>query len=209
MGTSDQRQLGTFEEQLLTQLKDVVATRAADRAAPVTDRSARRHRRRLVLAGGAAAGLAAVAVAVVVGPSVFGPDTSAAYAVDRDPDGSIRVSIFDYRDPKGLQRRIESFGVKAAVDYLPAGMTCREPRADFVPAQRMPREMVDWAPLRSKDHYFKVHPQYIGPDQTFVYTVQVSNGSHDRTQRAAIRLANGPVAPCTPVPGDVVPSHRR
>jgi hypothetical protein len=138
---------------------------------------------------------------------MLGMHTSAAYAVDRDPDGSIRVSVYDYRDPKGLQRRIEAFGVKAAVDYLPAGMTCREPRADFVPPDQMPRAMVDWAPLGSKDHYFKVHPQYIGPDQTFVYTVQLSTNKHDRSQRAAIRLANGPVAPCTPVPGDVMPRH--
>src|SRR5262249_54232362 len=97
-------------------------------------------------------------------------------------------------------------GVKAAVDFLPAGMTCKEPRADFVRPELMPREMVDWAPLSSKDHYFKVHPEYIGPDQTFVYTVQVSN-KRGLSQRVAIRLANGQVAPCTPVPGDVVPSH--
>ncbi len=204
MGTPDQQQLGAFEEHLLAQLKNVVATRTVDSAAPMTGRSARRPRRRLVLAGGAV--VAVAAVAAVAGPSVFGLHTSAAYAVERDPDGSIRVSVYDYRDPKGLQRRIEAFGVRAAVDYLPAGMTCREPRADFVPADRMPREMVDWAPLSSNDHYFKVHPQYIGADQTFVYTVQVSN-KHGRSQRAAIRLANGPVAPCTPVPGDVVPSH--
>jgi hypothetical protein len=204
MATPDQQQLGAFEEHLLAQLKNVVATRAVDSAVPMTGRSTRRPRRRLVLAGGAV--IAVAAVAAVAGPSMFGLHTSAAYAVERDPDGSIRVSIYDYRNPKGLQRRIEAFGVKAAVDYLPAGMTCQEPRADFVPADRMPREMVDWAPLNSKDRYFKVHPQYIGPDQTFVYTVQLSN-NHGRSQRAAIRLANGPVAPCKPVPGDVVSSR--
>jgi hypothetical protein len=205
MGTPNQQQLGAFEENLLAQLKNVVANRAVDSAAPMTGRSARRPRRRLVLAGGAV--VAVAAVAAIAGPSVLGLHTSAAYAVERDPDGSIRVSIYDYRDPKGLQQRIEAFGVKAAVDYLPAGMTCREPRADFVPPTRMPREMVDWAPLSSKDHYFKVHPQYIAPGQTFVYTVQVSTNRHGRSQRFAIRLANGPVAPCTPVPGDVVSGH--
>ena len=63
--------------------------------------------------------------------------------------------------------------------------------------------MVDRAPLSSEDHYFKVHPQYIEAGQTFVYTVQLSQHS----QRVAIRPANGPVAPCVPVPGDVVPGH--
>jgi hypothetical protein len=191
MGTSDQ-QLGAFEEHLLADLRTVVATRAPD------------HPARAAAAGAA---LAVATVAVVGGPSMFGLRPTAAYAVQRDPDGSIRVSVYDYRDPQGLQRRIEGFGVKAAVDYLPAGMTCREPRADYVPPDRMPREMVDWSPLGSRDHYFKIHPEYIGPDQTFVYTVQVSSDRRGRSQRFAIRLANGPVAPCTPVPGDVVPSH--
>jgi hypothetical protein len=196
MNTPDQQHLSAFEEQLLTQLKNVVATRAARSASPLTTQPARRPRHRLVLAAG-------VAVAAVAGASVFALRTPPAYAVERDPDGSIRVSVYDYRDPQGLQQRIEAFGVKAAVDYLPAGMTCQESRADFVPADRMPLKMVDWAPLSSEDRYFKVHPQYIRAGQTFVYTVQLSE--HD--QRAAIRLADGPVAPCVPVPGDVVPGH--
>jgi hypothetical protein len=193
MNSPDQ-QLGTFEERLLTELK-VVAAQPMPGAAPVP---ARQPRRRLVLAGAAA--LAAVTAA---GAGVFGLHTSPAYAVERDPDGSIRVSVYDYRDPAGLQRRIEAFGVRAAVDYLPAGMACQQDRADFVPADRMPLAMVDWAPLAGEDHYFKVHPEYIGAGQTFVYTVQVSKHS----QRAAIRLANGPVAACAPEPGDVVPGH--
>jgi hypothetical protein len=206
MGTPDRQQLGAFEERLLTELRNAVAIRAEASAVPMAGRSVRWRRRRLVLAAGT--GLAVAAVATLAGPSMLGLHPSPAYAVERDPDGSIRVFIHDYRDPKGLQQRIEAFGIKAAVDYLPAGMTCQEPRADYVPADQMPREMVDWAPLSSKEHYFKVHPQYVGPNQTFVYTVQISN-NHGRTQRFAIRLANGPVAPCTPVPGDVVPSHHR
>jgi len=191
-------ELGTFEEHLLAQLKNVVAARATRPAVPAPARGVLGPRRRLVLAAGAA-----VAVAAVAGAAVFGPQTSPAYAVQRDRDGSIRVSVYDYRDPGGLQQRIEAFGVRAAVDYVPAGMTCQETRADFVPADRMPLGLVDWAPLGGKDHYFKVFPQYIAAGQTFVYTVQVSR--HE--QRVAIRLANGPVAPCTPVPGDVVPGH--
>ncbi|MDN3352080.1 hypothetical protein [Actinomadura sp. DC4] len=204
MSTSDQR-LSAFEEHLLTELRHVVAARPADEPAPMPGPATRRPRRRLVLAGGAV--IVATAAVTVADPSLLGMHTSPAYAVERDPDGSIRISINDYRDPKGLQRRIDSFGVKAAVDYLPAGMTCQDSRADFVPPGRMPRAMVDWAPLGGKDHYFKIHPEYIRPGQTFVYTVQVSTSPHHRGQRAAIRLANGPVAPCDPVPGDVVPSR--
>jgi hypothetical protein len=206
MVTSDQ-QLGAFEEHLLAELKNVVATHTVEGAVPGAGRATRRPRRRLVLA--AAAVMTAAAVTAVIDPTMLGLSSSPAYAVQRDPDGSIRISVYDYRDPKGLQQRIEAFGVKAAVDYLPAGMTCQEPRADYVPADQMPREMVDWAPLDSKDRYFKVHPQYIRPNQTFVYTVQVSYHHGDRTQRFAIRLANGPVAPCKPVAGDVVPNRGR
>jgi hypothetical protein len=206
MVTSDQ-QFGAFEEHLLAELKDVVATHTAEGAVSGTSRPARKPRRGLVLT--VAAVMTAAAVAVVIDPALLGLSSSPAYAVQRDPDGSIRISVYDYRDPKGLQQRIEAFGVKAAVDYLPAGMTCQEPRADYVPADQMPRKMVDWAPLNSKDRYFKVHTQYIRPNQTFVYTVQVSAQHGDRIQRSAIRLANGPVAPCKPTPGDVAPSFGR
>jgi hypothetical protein len=180
----------TFEERLLSELKDVVAAR------PAVPKS----RRRLVLAGAAAAVVVAGA-----GVAYAALRPSPAYAVERDPDGSVRVYIFDYRDPEGLQRRLAAFGVRAAVNYLPAGMACREPRADYVPPDRMPLAMVDWSTLSTEQHYFKVFPQYIGPGQTFVYTVQGSKHS----QRFSIHLANGPVAPCTPVPGDVAPNAPR
>ena len=121
--------------------------------------------------------------------------------MERDPDGSIRVYIRDYRDPKGLQHRIESFGVQAAVDYVPWGTKCREPRGDFVHADRTPRAMVELG-TRSVDEgnrYWKLNPRYIKPDQTFVYVVQLAKDKHgNRSERAVIRLANGPVTPCDP-----------
>ncbi|MBB2940764.1 hypothetical protein FB565_000468 [Actinoplanes lutulentus] len=182
-----------FEDRLLTELREVVESRPAPAPAAL-----KRSRLRLVVAAAVAAVVAAT-VSILIGVN-----TSPAFAVFREPDGSIRISVYDYRDPAGLEKRIEAFGIPAAVDYLPAGMTCRESRADFVPAAEMPLAMVDWAPLASEDHYFKVHPEYIGPGQTFVYTVQMKKGD----QRAAIRLANGPVAACDPVPGELVPGRR-
>lgn len=203
-----------FEERLLVQLKEVVAERAAARPAdaatdPAGVRAAGRRdhrlvrpRRRLVFALGAALTLAAVGV--VAGPPLLGLRETPAYAVVRDPDGSIRVYIRDYRDPKGLEHRIESFGVRAAVDYLPGGMRCREPRGDLVPPDQTPREMVDWGPFGDGgNRYWKLNPRYIKPDQTFVYVVQLAKDKHgDRSQRAVIRLANGPVTPCAPEPAN-------
>jgi hypothetical protein len=187
--------LDGFEERLLAQLKEVVAEREAMTAAPT-----RRPRRRLVISVAAATALAVVGVLVAV--LLPGLAEQPAYAVIRDPDGSIRVYIRDYRDPKGLQRRLEAFGVKAAVDYIPFGTRCREPRGDFVPPDQMPLAMVSWGPFGEEDgYYWKLHPEFIGPNQTFVYVVQIgreADGGHD--QRARIQLANGPVAPCDPVP---------
>jgi hypothetical protein len=187
MVTSD-RHLDAFEERLLAELKTVVATRTADGA---PSRPARVPRRRLVLSAAAVT----TAIAAVVA-TTFALSGGPAYAVQRDPDGSIHVSVYDYRDPDGLRQRIEAFGVKAVVTYLPAGTACQVPRA-----------MVDWLPGDSDNPGFRIHPQYIRPDQTLVYTVQLSQHHGDRVQRAAIRLANGPVAACRPVPGDVVPGH--
>jgi len=187
--------LDGFEERLLAQLKEVVAERQTMTAAPP-----RRPRRRLVISVAVAGALAVVGV--LVAALLPGLGEQPAYAVIRDPDGSIRVYIRDYRDPKGLQNRIEAFGVKAVVDYIPWGTTCREPRGDFVPPDQMPLEMVTWGPFGEEDgYYWKLHPEFIGPDQTFVYVVRVrteADGGHD--QRVVIRLANGPVAPCDPVP---------
>lgn len=180
MAMHDQARLGAFEERLLDELKTVVAQR------PVAARPS--PRRALVLA---AAGVAAVAVAA----AVTAARTSPAYAVERETDGSVRVSVFDYRDPDGLRQRLAAYGITAAVDYLPAGRTCQEPRADYVPPDRMPRGLVDWEHPDGDATSFRVYPRYIGEGQTFVYTVQL--GRHQ--QWAVIRLANGPVAPCVPV----------
>ncbi|BCY10317.1 hypothetical protein [Actinoplanes sp. L3-i22] len=186
----------TFEDRLLTALRPLAARQEhLDRlTGPPPPPAVTPRRRTLALA--AAAVLVAAASAVTV-PLLR---TTPAYAVQRDPDGSIRITIRQYTDAAGLQRRIASFGVRAVVDFLPARTVCQAPRADFVPPQRMPLGLVDWSTLSEPDHYFKVHPEFIGPGQTFVYAVQIDKGS----TRAAIRLADGPVGRCVPVPGDTL-----
>ncbi|MEU7868141.1 hypothetical protein [Dactylosporangium sp. NPDC049140] len=168
----------SFEDRLLDELKLVVA--------------ARRPARRRWLAVVAAAATAAVGTAVVVELN------QPAYAVERDADGSIRVSIFDYRDPDGLRQRLAAFGIRAVVDFLPFDRTCREPRADYVPRAEMPLALAEFPRPGTNESFFRLHPQYIGANQTLVYTVRVDRRAHE--QRFVIRLANGPVAPCEQIP---------
>ncbi|GAA2400549.1 hypothetical protein GCM10010191_04670 [Actinomadura vinacea] len=77
-------------------------------------------------------GAAAIALAVAV-PVALGSYFSPAYAVSREPDGSIKVLIRGYKDPDGLERKLRDFGVSAVIDYLPPGTQCREPRATYAP----------------------------------------------------------------------------
>jgi hypothetical protein len=174
-----------FEDRLLDELK-------MNLPAPTEGRS--RVRRRWPVAVGAVGAAAAVAIGATVVVQLNQP----AFAVERDADGSVRVSIFDYRDPDGLRARLASFGVRAVVDFLPFDKTCREPRADYVPREQMPLALVTWPQPGSNDSYFRLHPEYIGANQTLVYTVRVDRHAHD--QRFVIRLANGPVAECEQIP---------
>jgi hypothetical protein len=106
----------TFEDRLLVELREVVASR--DDAA--TERRGS-GRRRAGLIGIAAA--AAVALAVLV-PVIGGDAVPPAYAVTENNDGTVTVTIRSIRDDAGLERKIESFGIPASVHYLPQGKVC-------------------------------------------------------------------------------------
>ncbi|WP_336208339.1 hypothetical protein [Nonomuraea sp. LPB2021202275-12-8] len=109
------------------------ATGAPPSAAPgtlasqgaVRGTSARRVPRRLTRVG---AVLSGVAAAVLVAVAVQGGTATPAFAVDQRPDGSVEVWISEFRDPADLEAELAEAGVKAEVDYLPAGQTCKEPR---------------------------------------------------------------------------------
>jgi hypothetical protein len=75
-------------------------------------------RRRLVL-GAAVAATAGAAVAIVGLPGVSHHGAPAAWAVTKNPDGSVTVKISDYRDPEGLQQTLREAGLRAEVGTLP------------------------------------------------------------------------------------------
>lgn len=85
-------------------------------------RSARRlgwlSRRPFVLAAAAAVGIAVV-VPVMLPGDTGGPFAARAWAVQRNDDGTVTVTINQAHDPAGLQRMLRADGVRAYVRYSP------------------------------------------------------------------------------------------
>jgi hypothetical protein len=89
----------------------------AARAAMLTDAAPRRtaRPRRLAVFGALAAAGAAAAIAV---PALLpsGAGTPRAWAVDRNSNGTVTVTVsHEFRDPTGLQRALNDAGVRAIV----------------------------------------------------------------------------------------------
>jgi hypothetical protein len=127
--SQEQKPNPDFEQRLLARLKAVVAERGAAAAATeaaeaqVASPSWRRHGPRLAL--GAATAVAAVAVALIV--SAGGDNPPAAFAVEPQKGGGVRIKVYSLKDAAGLERALEEAGIKSQVTWLPARMSCREP----------------------------------------------------------------------------------
>jgi hypothetical protein len=104
--------LDTFEQSLLTELRQHVTARASDRTAT---RTAHRRRWAVGLTGGGLA-TAAAAVAIILGIGVAGP--SAAYAIESQADGDVVVTVYDLSDASGLEQALAARGVHADVTYV-------------------------------------------------------------------------------------------
>jgi hypothetical protein len=112
--------MSNFEERLLQELRSVVAASPAHRG----QRRTLWRGRRLVLAGGLTAVLAAATAAGVL---FLSAGTQAAYAVTKNADGTVTVEIDSLTDAAGLQAKLQALGVNAVVQYLPAGKECKRP----------------------------------------------------------------------------------
>lgn len=102
-------------------------------------RAARRGPR-LALAGGIAA--AAVAMALIVGAG--GDNPPAAFAVEPQEGGGVRIEIYSLRDPEGVEEALEEAGIASQVNFLEPGMTCREPH--YQPSMALVRTLQDHQP---------------------------------------------------------------
>ena len=124
---NEKRDRETFEDKLLGELKTVVANRAAEQeAAAAAEVPQPRPSRvpRLALGGAAALATAAAVFAVSSG----GDGTSKAFAVEQQDGGGVTIEVYSAEDASGLEAALAEAGIRSQVDWLPAGMTCREPR---------------------------------------------------------------------------------
>jgi hypothetical protein len=112
---------------------DAAAAKAADAQAPRSSW----HRRGPRLALGGAVALTAAVAALIV--SAGGDDTPAAYAVEPQPGGGVKIEIYNLGDPEGVEQALEEAGIASQVTFLEPGMTCREPH--YLPSMALLRTL--------------------------------------------------------------------
>lgn len=169
--------------------------------------------RRRLLAGAAVAGIAAAVLAAV--PLVSGSQ-SAAYAVVKKSDGTVQVTVREFRDPDGLEAKLQAEGIVADVTFTEADKQCAPGRfvgADLAYDPPSTKNMTEqerkefdkpenW---RSRDatrpintDTFVISPSYIRQGETLVLEFRPSNyPGMDWSLGTYLAKAGSPVAPCT------------
>jgi hypothetical protein len=170
-----------FEDRLLDELRTVVA------AQPAPESRTRPRRLRLAFATGA---VAATAAGVIV---LNGGDSAApAYAVERQPDGSVTVQIRSLRDAAGLQRKLRAAGIPAVVDYAPMGKMCRGPRGRPAAQPGGARESISGSIREGGSTSFTITRNSVRPGQTLVVMSSVGRSASS----LGMTVVEGPVSPC-------------
>ena len=166
---------------LLTEILDS----ADDRGSAHPDH-ARPRRIPLALAGAVVAAVAATAIAGVIPvPWWHGQAPSAAYAVTKNPDGTVDVTVRwnQLHDPDALNARLRQAGVRAAVMLYSAPRQCRATVAldptystlhvdlrQHPELAKHPRALVAY--LRSQEPWIQYDRQRSGdPDHVSVFTI--------------------------------------
>ncbi|MBO2454160.1 hypothetical protein J4573_44230 [Actinomadura barringtoniae] len=200
----------TFQERLLTELK-AEAVRRAD------EQRARRSRKAVTIRVAAAAAIAAACTLVAIVAPTFTGSRAAAYALTRNADGSITVTIKEFRDPERLERDLAEHGARTDITYLPQHERCTEDDRG-VPVDPQPppgtpmrsKAMDEWvakygyhlptsrairmmSPEKSPNS-FAIFPEHIKQGQTLV--VQIGESHRTKQWKLGAFLIAGPVKPC-------------
>jgi len=183
-----------FEDRLLGELRQLVA----ERPAPEVVTLPRPHRRRpLVIAGTATAAAAGVALVFAVGSNGVTP----AFAVDRQPNGDVSVTISKLSDAHGLQSQLRAAGINAEVDYTPAGKACRQPRGRSAAGPTGPAG-VSGVQVSGGSTTFTVSGNLVGQGQTLV--IATSGGTGPTS--VGMQVVQGPVSSCVLVDAPGAPA---
>ncbi|UBU12374.1 hypothetical protein [Nonomuraea gerenzanensis] len=186
--------MSDFEDRLLGALKEEIATRKADDRMTTVTPARDGSRRRIVGLSAAVAGVAAAATAVVAATGVLG---GPAYAVTRDADGGVSVRIHAFTDPGGLEAELAEAGVRAVVDYLPQGQTCKRPRGTHGGGSG---EFAAGIGRDGDGIGFEIEKGQVPEGSTLVLTVSKSEDGDDRPPFATtLEIVEGAVADCEPV----------
>jgi hypothetical protein len=178
-------QLSHFEENLLAELREVVAERA------VPPRPAR-PRRRLVLA---TAGAGLVAAGLVLGLPAMNSDRTAAHAITSNDDGTLTITVNRLEDPEGLERDLAAHGITADVSFAPPGKMCRPFPERF---QRQADEVHEvFLGVNRGDDPLVVYPDDLA-GKTLVIEGSISEGTtvQDEVFIFSQYAVAGPVGPC-------------
>ncbi|SDQ57060.1 hypothetical protein [Thermostaphylospora chromogena] len=167
-------------------------------------------RRRLPRLAVLAPALTLAAAAVVAAPLVFGGGQPA-YAVSKNQDGTLTITINEAKDPKALEATLRDMGVNAVVDYIPIGKRCTpQPRStEFLPREEVMnpadgKPLLIWPPNTDQPGY-RIDPSAVKPGQTAVLEFTVSEDGKGTAAGIWVGISNGPVAPCTLVDSDEAP----
>lgn len=130
--------LGHMREGVSARLTAVMTSPPGKRP-PRGTRRPRRRRYALAAAGVAAAACAAIIVPATLPSTATTRIMTAAYAVQRSQDGTVKFSIKELADPAGLQRALQAAGVHAVIqeEQLPVRLLPPEPEASKIPPAQL------------------------------------------------------------------------
>jgi hypothetical protein len=187
-------QLGQFEQNLLTELREAVAEQAGG---PQPRRPLPHKRLALAAAGG---GLLAAGLLVGL-PAMNGDQAPAAYAVAANDDGTVTVTITRLDDAEGLERQLEAHGIAAEIDYTSPPKMCRNTPPRYEQTPTLSPMALEWVRARGDNPMgIKLRPADL-EGKTLV--MEINAEGHDSNGRrffdsgfVKIGVTDGPVAPC-------------
>lgn len=190
-----------LEERRLTELKQYVANRAMPSPEPAR-RGPRRYTRPALALGAAAAAATAALVAV------SGTGTPA-YAVTRSADGTVTITLTDFRDTTQLSQELKQLGVPAAVYYIPQGEYCYQASAH--PVSDIPKGLysVPSALPSGPGWSMRLDPSLLKPGQMLLFGISAGSMRDTTMYGSATYLISGqatacqfqPEPPASPPPG--------